>query len=324
MRQFKDTFPFLIVLTIVTSIIFCSLCISSNNSLVSINTDNFDYILPFSILVIIFYNFKYLKIREEATNVFSLPLSKLDSFKDRYVCSICHISLLYAILLLLSSFVGNVYNINLYVNLNYYYLSLLIKYFILILLFNFFLFCFIKGNKLIDSLCYLILATFVLSLLNFFLLSLFNINISYYFSSIIAPFNVMRSWTLVVTSYNYFVTEGVPFNESIIFLIFFFILSLITIPLNFIEAKNYKLERVERNTSNLLYQISMSILSLTSITMFSLLIDTFATAYCIIIVVNVFIYIIYSTIIGRYVPSNKERVVYFIIFLLGTILPQLI
>ncbi|MFI3211552.1 MAG: hypothetical protein R3Y64_10965 [Peptostreptococcaceae bacterium] len=324
MRQFKDTFPFLIVLTIVTSIIFCSLCISSSNSLVSINTDNFDYILPFSILVIIFYNFKYLKIREEATNVFSLPLSKLDSFKDRYVCAICHISLLFVILLLLSLLVGNVYNINFYVNLNYYYLSLLIKYFILILLFNFFLFCFIKGNKLIDSLCYLILATFVLSLFNFFLLSMFNINISYYFSSIIAPFNVMGNLTTVIFHILFSCVEEMRVLTSLIFLILFIVISLITIPLNFIEAKNYKLERVESNTSNLLYQISMSILSLTSIIIFSLLIDTFATAYSVIIVVNVFIYIMYSTIIGKYVPNNKERVVYFIIFLLGTFIPQLI
>ncbi len=277
-------------------------------------SNNIDIVLPIIIIGVVLKNFKYLKLKKECEMLYAVSLPKSKIFKCRYVVSLLQISIIY-ICLTIISFAIFLYasqtreeiteGINV-LDLGMYTLSVLTKLGFSYLLFNFVLFFFLLGNKLLDSLNYLIIASFALTLILLVIMSMFNINIMYYKTSFIFPFNIFSIITGIYKAGIHNLPIDGPMNSLLYPLIFIGVLCLILSPFTFKRGRSITREslNIQGNTIILLSQIIVISL-LTSLVVGFMCISIIISYICI-IVIHILCYLIYSSFINRFKFTKME------------------
>ncbi len=231
----------LILLTLTSTIIYLLISIILKNNNTYTITDNLDYILPIIIIVIIHHNFKYKKIKEEIHHLIELPINTKTIFKYKYIISVIQLTIVYIVLLILTPILNKLLVLNIPTNIGVYTISLLIKYIFIYLLFNFFLIIYNNSKSLKRSYLNIIVSILLLSIVNIVVMSMTKYSGN--FELIIGGLNIFS--LLRVIFYDYLNSiQSVPFTEGVVFVtIIFSILSVISIPLNFILEKQIKYKK---------------------------------------------------------------------------------
>lgn len=327
--EFKLSYRFLITVISIFSILYVALCLNTMNQLPHCETDNLDFILPVIILVVIIYNFRYLKVYNEYSSNLTLPIDSKKLFLLKYISSLLYIFIIVGALLIISfpAFFFSNKRVELafsYLNFNYlfYFLSLFIKFIFIFLLFNFFLYFFIKGKSLLDGILYIVLSTIVMSLMCMFVFYVFNVEVQYYFVSIISPFNIFYLLTLYMTESIFNCVFDIEVSKYILYIIVFMIASSITALLLINKHKRLQIEELKTINKDKVYKITLLCLSIISIFLTSYIFSVYQITISIILLINLSFYLIYSNFELRFQPNKKEKIIYFTLFILSVIVPN--
>lgn len=330
---FKNTFKseliksslFILISTIVCSILYIALCISDTYIKMKILTDNLDYILPIFIIAVILKNFSYLKNEKELESSFSLPITQRSIFNLKYIISIIEISIVYIVLLLITShtygFLELMSNPSIEIARNdIYSLSLFVKYIYCFFLLNFLLFFYCKGNTMIHGIYLIVIITVILTMI-FLVLNLLNIffNSNSYVKFYILPFSIFNILSSIINSY---VFSVLIFNELqilILILLLFTVVSIIISILLFKSHYKIKLELQGEVYINKLIRITLFILSIICIISSSLMISNFRITISLVFCIQFIFYLMYSSFASRFKPTNLEWLIYFFLFVLSVV-----
>lgn len=319
----RQSLFFILSLVVISSIILITLCLNTTFYKYEVESNYLDYILPFITIIIVFYNFKYLKIKSLANHHLYLPVSKQKLFNLKYKFSIMCISFIFIVLLIISIvLMFNSKRDLQFIDVNIYILSVVIKYIVTILLFNFYLFCFLLGNKLIDSISNIVIVSICLSSLNIIILNCLGLRVEEYLDFISTPINFYIS---ITDTFKLDIKDVITLNTVSKFIIpIFSILSITSIPLIFRYSKNHTFNNVENSSNSIIYKTSFLITTILTSYSICNLIDNYIVSLLITILVLSILYTLYSLVIKRFKPSNKELIVYLIIVIFCFVLPLLI
>lgn len=319
----RQSLLFILSLVVISSIILITLCLNTTFYKYEVESNYLDYILPFITIIVVFYNFKYLKIKSLANHHLYLPVSKQKLFNLKYKFSIMCISFIFIVLLIISIvLMFNSKRDLQFIDVNIYILSVVIKYIVTILLFNFYLFCFILGNKLIDSISNIVIISICLSSLNIIILNCLGLMYEQYFEFIIDPINTLVS---ITDAFKLVIKDTIGLNQLTKFIIpIFSILSITSTPLIFRYSKNHTFNNVENSSNSIIYKTSFVLTAILTSYSICNLIDNYIVSLLITVLGLSILYTLYSLVIKRFKPTNKELIVYLIIVIFCFVLPLLI
>lgn len=316
---------------VVVLMIFTSLCINSYDTQITTEIDNLNYLIPAIVLIVVFRNFRYLKDPKESFSALSVPISKMDIFKIKYIVSLKQLLVIILPTIIMAFpifiFCNGGFAIN-YMDTVYvspiYYLSLLVKLLFVFILFNFFVYFFLKGKNIAVGFCYIIIAIALMSLSAFVLMITFD---AVYFHNVIDcvfPLNIFNWISQIV---NYIVSDVTLGINQLVFFIYsiaFIIITAILVPFIVKKINTFKLENVDNPNKDIFYKIFLVILSTSTIILTSFFIEQYLISMVLSITSHFVLYIMYSLFIERYRPTTKELKYYFIVFFLALFLPHLI
>lgn len=328
-QEYYKKFYLIATLSIMFGLLYAALCFNSFDNPLHNETDNMDFILPVVIVIIIFKNFKYLKNRKDCIAFMSLPTNKHTVFKVRYFVSLLQILTVFVFLLFCTLPLFLVSNGGIVPLLDngaffshiFYYISLFVKLLFCFLLFNFFLYFFLKGQKVADGCCYVILSVVVMSLVNSWMFFMFEVDTDVTFFSVLSPMNIFH-WIGYI--YDVPIFDLIPRDYTyiaIIYLSLFSILSIISIPLIIIKQIKFNLENVGKPNNDKVYKIILFILSITTILLTTLFINNYNLTVTISLTVNTGLFIMYSVFIDRFKPTETEIKIYLALFIVALFLP---
>ncbi len=327
-QQLLKSLLFILIVTVVVTILYTALCITSATTTLKLFSDNLDYIFPFIVLAIVLKNFSYMNQKEELEEIVSLPITQRDVFKFKYLTSLFELGLIYLMLLLVTYILVIVIDPKIAngLNIDMYILSLFIKGIACYLVLNFFLYFYAKGNSFIHSMCFIALASIVASIIGFIImlgyLRLHNQSLPNFF--ILLPINFTSAITYFFKGliFNFKDLSNAMFHLIVIVL---FTLSCIYFSISLYKNK-YKIiieNQGEVYVSNT-KRVVLVTLSLLSIFSNALLIDGFEVTVVSIFLINFIYYIVHSSFASRFKPTNKEWIVYFILFVLTVVVGLLL
>lgn len=241
--QLKQSALFLSLLTLVSSLVYIIVCLNSTFIDMEIESDKLDYILPFILIIIVFYNFKYYYIKEEAYYYKSLPITFKKVFINKYLLSIIHTLIVYIVLLIVTGILVIYSDRDLRsIKIINYIINIIIKMNLCILIINFLLFFITLKKKLISKILLYVSLVFSVFLFNLILLSLLEFKLNSIAKIIIFPFNSFDFLSLflfqlsskkIINIDNFYYCVSLFLTITILFILTF---------ITFKQDKNIKLE----------------------------------------------------------------------------------
>lgn len=322
-KQSISSLCFVLIITVVSSILYIALCVSNVEHIIINLTDNLDYILPFIILGVVFKNFSYMNNKEELENIFSLPVTQREVFYFKYFVSLIEITLIFTLLLLITIPIFHIIqpNGNIYFDKDYYFLSLVIKYIFCYLLLNFFLYFYSKGNSFVHSICIILIGIFATTTIGFIILYIFEIfHVNGLSTLYVLPVSAFELISIISNRYIY----NIHLTQTT--LLEMILLSLFTLSsLFFTYRLHYKKYKISIENQGEVYISKMKIITLLTMSIISILLNAiliqdFDVTIAIIFLVNIMYYIIHSSFASRFKPTTKEWIIYFILFTFAVVI----
>lgn len=241
--QLKQSALFLSILTLVSSLVYIIVSLNRTYTTFDIESDNLDYILPCILIIIVFYNFKYYYIKEEAYYYKSLPITFKKVFINKYLLSIIHTLFVYTVLLIVTGILV-IYSDRSLLNFNYvlYFISLILKFGICVLLNTCIIYVLIRFKSFKNIISVLSLLYIIWSILNCIIFLMFNYLEIYPIENIFIILNILIGFTNAV--YNFDIganVNGYTFFITITFIIPIIVLVILSF-ITFKQNKNIKLE----------------------------------------------------------------------------------
>ncbi len=329
-HEFKKTSSFFLALLVAIIIFYVVLCLDGLDTNVYL-TDNIDFLIPVILIALIIRHFKYMKIKDECIVQSNIPVSKLKLLEIKYkviaiqlgliFVAFLGITLLMHLLLMVYYFPGHYAE---GFNIGYLLLSNGIKIIFTFLLLNIFIYLFLKGRKVVDGFSYIIiislLATLTFGAINLIFFAHENATLG----DIVSPYNLLRC---VSELFRTLIKESQVKSSNeihLIQIICMIVSCAITTPLLIKKINKFKVEDLDNANKSNFFKITLLIISIATIALTSVLIDSFTIAITTSICANALYYVMYSFFIERFIPNKEERYLYLGLFILGVFLPYVI
>lgn len=293
-------------------------------------TDNIDYIFPILILFIIYNNFKYLKDKDDCIAYSTIPKTKYEIFKLRYIVSLIQIGVIIISFFFISLIFQGMLTIYYYpsyfieeIHFGFFFLSIFTKIFFLILLFNIFLFLFLKGKKVSDGMSHIAIVTIIMTFIFGTLTYFFSVETNFSFFSIVAPFSTLNSVSNAYAMLIFGKHKELSYI-AILQLVAIVVLSITLTILQINKIKKLDLEDYDKENNSKIFKVTLLAISIISILATAIILDNFSVGLSILIIFNFALYSMYSLYVNRFKPNRDELLLYFILFSIGIFLPYFI
>lgn len=294
-------------------------------------TDNIDYIFPILILFIIYNNFKYLKDKDDCIAYSTIPKTKYEIFKLRYIVSLIQIGVIIISFFFISLIFQGMLTIYYYpsyfieeIHFGFFFLSIFTKIFFLILLFNIFLFLFLKGKKVSDGMSHIAIVTIIMTFIFGTLTYFFSVETNFSFFSIVAPFSTLNCVSKLFEIHVYVDKQRLTSHIPYLYLTTIVVLSITLTILQINKIKKLDLEDYDKENNSKIFKGTLLAISIISILATAIILDNFSVGLSILIIFNFALYSMYSLYVNRFKPNRDELLLYFILFSIGIFLPYFI